>query len=184
MKWRGETGKAVKDWEQCLKLDPHYAQAYLGLAQVAESQGDYDKSADLYRQAITNDPDSFEARIELARVLIKLGQAAEAIALLEKQRAPAQSSEGHYLLAQAYVQQQEYEKACEHYETATRLKPDHVDAHHGWATALATGPARRTREMMASFQKLRIAIGGDPNSTTGVRRFGGRVRRHRRDVHQ
>ena len=156
LKWRGETGKAVKDWEQCLKLDTHYAQAYLGLAQVAESQGDYDTSTDLYRRAIADDPNSLEASIELARVLIKLGQAAEAITLLVKQPGPAQSSEGHYLLAQAYVQQQEYEKACEHYEAATRLKPDHVDAHYGWATALARlGRRDAAREMMASFQKLR-----------------------------
>ena len=87
--------------------------------------------------------------------MIDLGQAGEAITTLEKQEG-AQSPEWHFLLGQAYAQQQDYEEACRHYQTAARLQPDYADAHYGWATALARlNRQDEASAAMARFHELR-----------------------------
>ncbi len=158
-KWLGNTAAAVGHWDRCLELNPDYAYAHFGKATVLAEKGDYQKAADLFREALERNPDWPKAELELARAWINAGSAEKSIPVLEKhvQRRPF-LSEAYVLLGQAYLQRDEFEKAKSAYETAVRILPDHTEAYYGLANAFARlGQRERAKETMEQFQKRKAA---------------------------
>jgi tetratricopeptide (TPR) repeat protein len=66
----------------------------------------------------------------LADALLNSGQAKEAVALLETYVREDPRSQGFFLLGQAYLQMQQYEKAREYFEAAIRKYPQYGDAYY------------------------------------------------------
>jgi Flp pilus assembly protein TadD len=69
---------AIKQYQQAIELDPHYADAIADCGAVHCIKGDFAQAETLYRQAIAARPDDGLFHANLARVLEQLGKPAEA----------------------------------------------------------------------------------------------------------
>ncbi len=171
LEWLGKSKEAVVCWERALQLDPNYAYAHLGLGTVAAVNQDYRKAAELLRKAVELNPGYFSARIALADALLGLGQPKEVIAILEDYLRRDPRSEGFFLLGQAYVQVQQYEKARESFEAAVRKYPEFGEAYYRLSTVCARlGQQDKARQHL---QKSRALL--------AEQREDGRVKKRRYD---
>jgi tetratricopeptide (TPR) repeat protein len=154
--WLGNSEEAVRLRNQCLELAPGYVYAYVGMAKVAEKRGDSQEAAELARKAIRIDPTCLPARITAAKALIRLDRPEEAIAVLGSDLQPGPDHRGFFLLGQAYMQLEEFEKARENYQAAIREAPHQADAIHGLSLAYARlGLHEKAKESMQEFLALR-----------------------------
>ena len=69
LKSSGDTGGAGKDFREALARNPRDARAMMGLARIAESQGNVPEAINLYARALSIDPNLTEARTALSRAL-------------------------------------------------------------------------------------------------------------------
>lgn len=153
--WLGNSSKAFDIWKKCVKLDPRYVYAYVGLATVAAERAEHDQAVEYAKQALEVDPNNFQARVTLTQSLLQLGRAAEVPPVLEGFLKTDARSQGFYLLGQAYSQIEQYEKAKDNYEAAIRLFPDYVEAYNGLAVAYEhLGQPDKAKPAMEKFQKL------------------------------
>jgi len=81
----GDIPAAVRAFEQCLKLDPHFhpAQNYLGYM-WAERGENLDRARQLIQQAVQADPNNSAYLDSMAWVLFRLGQPDQALPWMEK----------------------------------------------------------------------------------------------------
>lgn len=69
LKSTGATGDASRDFREALARNPRDARALMGLARIAESQGNVPEAINLYARALSIDPNLAEARAALSRAL-------------------------------------------------------------------------------------------------------------------
>ena len=110
--------------EEGLKAEPLNIQLYLLIAEIFYRQHDIKEAEHYLTQALEIDDfnGGDQARLSLATFYITQEESEKALALLQN----VNETDGyvHWLLAQAYRQEEEYEKAMEHYEQA-RVEMDH-----------------------------------------------------------
>lgn len=161
--WLGNSSQAEETWQQCLKLDPKYVHAYIGMASAAAARADHDKSLELAQQALTLDPRNFQARASIADALLQLGRAQEVPGVLEEHLSQDPRSRGHYLLGQAYAQTGNAAQARDHFEAAIRIFPDYVEAYNALAVAYdKLGEADKAKQAMDKFRALGTQQADDP----------------------
>lgn len=134
----GQAGPAIQRWERAIQLCPASGQAWLGLAEHAWEQGNFQEAADRMRQLATLNPALAKGKIFiLADSLMNLGAANETVLLLQAagQSAPLPPW-AQLMLGQAYLQSQDYQQAVRHYEALLANQPDLSNAHYGLAQAL------------------------------------------------
>ena len=116
---------AEAEWRTVSKRFPYFADAYVGLAQAYEAQGDYPGSIAMMRQAIKLQPGSISTYGYLAGLYHKLG--APDVALREYQRLEPfhpGNPEVLYQIGEYARQANEPRRAFEYFSRALRLKPD------------------------------------------------------------
>ncbi len=156
LEWFGKSKQALECWEKCLKLNPNYAYAYVGIASLAASQEDHRKAADLLRKATSLDPENFQARIALAEALIASNQPKEAIAVLEVHLKRDPRSQGFFLLGQAYLQLEQYEKARDNLEAAVQKYPRYGDAYYRLANVYTSlGQQDKAKQCIQKSRELK-----------------------------
>jgi tetratricopeptide (TPR) repeat protein len=69
LKSTGAAGEAEKDFREALARNPRDARAMMGLARIAESQGNIPEAINLYARALSIEPNLAEARAALSRAL-------------------------------------------------------------------------------------------------------------------
>lgn len=69
MQSTGNAGDAEKDFREALARNPRDAHAIMGLAKIAETQGNIPEAINLYARALSIDPNLPEARAALSRAL-------------------------------------------------------------------------------------------------------------------
>lgn len=166
----GNMEEATELWQQCLKIAPRHGGAYYQMAKLAERQEEYDKAAELWRELIRINPSLPGIRYQLAVSLVDSGKMQEAINALkqELQISPKHAAESQSLLAKAYLQLRDYEKARESYRAAVTLRPNDSQSWYGLATALARlGKREEAQEAMEEFQNPKVAGGGQPHTYEG-----------------
>jgi tetratricopeptide (TPR) repeat protein len=76
----GDRQAAIEFFKQATRADPHRARAGVELARLLyEKTGHLDRAAEVYRQALSIEPQSLTAEAGLARARTALGQTAEAV---------------------------------------------------------------------------------------------------------
>lgn len=70
---------AIKKYEEALKIDSEFANAYYGLGVIYDDEGEYDKALELYKKAIELNPSYDKAYFFLANILDEKGCKEEAI---------------------------------------------------------------------------------------------------------
>jgi superkiller protein 3 len=135
--WFGKSKLAVESWEECLRLDPKYAYAHVGIGMAAAAQEDYGRAVMSLRKAVELEPGYFPARVELAKALIALNQPKDVAAILEDYLRRDPRSQGFFLLGQAHAQMQQFEKARENFEAAIQKFPNYGEAYYRLSTVYA-----------------------------------------------
>jgi len=134
----GRTDEALRCWEECLRLDPAYADACKSMGLIALERGEFERVLELCQQALASAPTSPGLHELMAKALMNLGRPEEAIAHLEKdiEISPAASSV-YYVLGEAHLRLRQYDQAKQAYQTATEMDPNIKHAYYGLATACA-----------------------------------------------
>jgi tetratricopeptide (TPR) repeat protein len=156
LEFLGRSDEALAIWQKCLELNPQYSHAYFGMGNVAAKKEELEEAVALFQRAIELDPSFFLARAALADVYLRMNRPEEAIETLEAFLARDPRSQGYYLLARAWDQLQQPEKARENYQSAIRLYPQYAEAHHGLARVqIRLGEREAARQTMEIFRELR-----------------------------
>lgn len=116
---KGRTAKAREEFSKAIYYNPQYAQAFLQLASVYESEGMLEQARGVYQELLRIDPLSLEAECKLAGIHSRLGQWQDAIACFNSviSKNPA-SAEAYYGLATIYRRQRNNKQAAQAYEKA------------------------------------------------------------------
>lgn len=108
-------------------------------ANEAFQRGDYETAAQLYRQAIDQNPDDARLWFNLGNALAQMGSSDEAAEAYEqfKNRATDRQLQamGDYNKGRLMSDKEEYEEALKHFREALRNNPDDDDARHNYELA-------------------------------------------------
>jgi tetratricopeptide (TPR) repeat protein len=80
----GKMSEAIKYYNQAIKNDPSFFEAYMGLSIAYRESGEYDKALDSVNAAIKLQPDYYQAYYNLGLILEKQNRLDEAIKAYEK----------------------------------------------------------------------------------------------------
>jgi len=109
---------------------------YLLQAETAKDKGDYQLAEQLYRQALTLDPDNVEILHRLALLMLVAEQYAVAIPLLSKSVSlQPENAYLYYNLGLAYQGHQDIDAAIHYYKIAIQKMPDFDLAHNNLGVA-------------------------------------------------
>ncbi len=106
---------------------------------AAYQQGDYQKAAAYFQEAILADSTNPIAFFNLGDALYRLGKFQEAAKAFERSlvmETPDQVEQAYYNLGNTYFQLQDYQKAAAFYRKALQLNPRDMDAKHNLELAL------------------------------------------------
>ena len=153
----GRGAEACEYWRKCLDLNPRYADAYLGLAEVSFDKGEYEQTLALYQKGLSiynHDP---EIPINIGKTLIFLGRCDEAVRVLEQHLIEyPQAAPAHIYLGKAHLLEKQHEKAKSHYEKALQYDPNDEKAHYGLAIVYAKlGDEEKSDEHRRRFASLK-----------------------------
>lgn len=109
-------------------------------ANEAFENGNYEQAAELYRQAIEEDPDNARLHFNLASTLYKLGRTEEAMQSYDRfenlSDSPEEQSYASYNQGNILTEENKYKEAAEYYREALKKNPDDADARHNYELAL------------------------------------------------
>lgn len=160
----GSAGDAVSTWNRALELNPRCAEAWLGIAEHAHEQGDFDRAIEaMHRLAEAAPAMAREKIFLLADSCMRSGRASETIAALQAAGAGEPlPSWAHTLLGQAYSQLKDYPRAAEEFRQAVASNPDASPAHYGLSVALARmgkqEESAKAREAYVRAQEKNLVI--------------------------
>jgi len=164
----GKLAEAVAQFKQALEADPTYAGAHNNLGITYERLGNEEAQAQ-FERAIQLRPDFTHAHFNLARILMKKGRGAAAVAELQH---TIQIDPNHVgalnMLGMALGRQQKFAEAQSHLERAVRLEPDHAEARNNLGVVYAA--QGRLREAVAQFEAALRVDPDDPEIRENLKR--------------
>jgi len=166
-----KTGKlleAMAQFKQALEADPTYAGAHNNLGITYERLGHEEAQAQ-FERAIQLRPDFTHAHFNLARILMKKGRGAAAVAELQH---TIQIDPNHVgalnMLGMALGRQQKFAEAQSHLERAVRLEPDHAEARNNLGVVYTA--QGRLRKAVAQFEAALRVDPDDPEIRENLKR--------------
>lgn len=118
-RFKGDTTRAARYYNQAIDIDPNFGPPYLGLARVRLMANPDIKAGELFQDAIERDPNFGEVYLERARWLIKRGDYADSLKDLElAEKLLPGSPEVYLAYAYAYFGDGDEEKALEYAQKA------------------------------------------------------------------
>jgi tetratricopeptide (TPR) repeat protein len=134
---QGKYGEAIAKYEETLRLDPNFPNAYANWGSSLEAQNRYGDAIAKYRKATEIDPTYAIAYYDWGRALQVQNQNNDAIAKYRKaieidpKFAPAYGNWGTILQAQ-----NKFGEAIAKYQKATEIDPSFAEAYSNWGSAL------------------------------------------------
>jgi tetratricopeptide (TPR) repeat protein len=118
----GAQAEAIEAYNNCVKLDPTHAAAYINLGTLYYNRQDFVLAERHYRSAIEVDPRYALAYFDLGNVLDETGRLQDAIRAYSSAIALAPTyADAHYNLALAYDKARQPRKALQHWQAYARL---------------------------------------------------------------
>ena len=123
---RRDVEAAVKNLEQAVDEAPQFSAAWNELGTIAYQTRNYARAEECFREALHQDPQSYEPLVNLGGVLVTLNRTDEALTyniyavLVRPNDALAQSQ-----LGMSYFQARNFDLAMKHLELARQLDPAH-----------------------------------------------------------
>ena len=165
----GKLEEAAAQFKLALEADPTYAGAHNNLGITYERLG-HEEAQVQFERAIQFRPDFTHAHFNLARILMKKGSGAAAVAELQH---TIQIDPNHIgalnMLGMALGRQQKFAEAQSHLERAVRLEPKHSEARNNLGAVYAA--QGRLREAMAQFEAALRVDPGDPEIRENLKRI-------------
>jgi len=127
----GEPGKAQREFEKALALDPNNAEALLNMAAIARGEGKVAQAEHFIERALAVDPSSIGALAQLAEIARDAGEIDEAVRLFAAALEINDSQPFLWMGAGDVLQRAgRYEEAVEAFETVLALDPDSFKARY------------------------------------------------------
>ena len=126
----GNRKQAIDEYQNALRADPAYFDAYYNLGLAAQDTGELGLALIAFETALALKPDSLEARYNFAIALKTGGYAPDALEQLNKiLRSNPSEIRAHLSMANIYAQQmRQPADARAHYEKVLQLNPNHSEA--------------------------------------------------------
>jgi protein O-GlcNAc transferase len=169
---------AIRLWEQCLAIDPNFADAHHALGLWALQKGDFALAEQHLLAAFRIDPHWDELPVPLAQALCNQGKARQAIEVLEgyAQTHP-DAAEAWIHLGRAHQQAEQFAAAQRCFEHVLQRDPNHDDATYGIALALRSqGMAAEAQSRFEHFWQLSQQQDQAVRSERAARRDDDRLR--------
>ena len=126
----GNNAEALMLLQKALEADPANLQAHMGIGDIYEVSGDFERAASQYATARSINPGHFGSNYKLGLMYHLLDRLREAVsAYLSALTIDPNSFEANLNLATAYLQLGEPSLALPYAEKAVRLNPDSQPAH-------------------------------------------------------
>lgn len=118
--------EAMAEYNNALRLDPAYSEAYVKAGHIYEKTGDVKQAINFYQKGIDTDPKNAVAYYDLGRIYEDaLSQHAKAISLIETAiAADPKNGAWYYLLGKAYENINNHDKCIENWEKYLEMEPD------------------------------------------------------------
>jgi lipoprotein NlpI len=155
---KGDTARAIADYNQAISLDPKLASAYNNRGNIYQRKGDYDRAIADYNQTISLDPKFTNAYNNRGNIYYYKGDYDRAIAdynqaiSLNPKLASAYDNRGS-----AFNDKSDYERAIADYNQAISLDPKFATAYRNRASAY-----RRSGDNDRAIADYSQAISLDP----------------------
>jgi tetratricopeptide (TPR) repeat protein len=162
-------GKALTEYREVHRLDPTDQEATLWLARLYRLHNEQEKSEQVLRAFLNEDPDNDQALEELTHLLLDGNKAGEAISLLESMNARSPSGTLYDLLGDAYSQTHDFAKAEGAYRKAAELEPSEASHLRGLGQALLA--EEKYTDALKAFQKLSDLMPDDADTYVSIARI-------------
>jgi tetratricopeptide (TPR) repeat protein len=162
-------GKALTEYREVHRLDPADQEATLWLARLYRLHNEQEKSEQVLRALLNEDPDNDQALEELTHLLLDGNKASDAISLLEGMNARSPSGTLYDLLGDAYSQTHDFAKAEGAYRKAAELEPSEASHLRGLGQALLA--EEKYTEALKAFQKLSDLMPDDADTYVSIARI-------------
>jgi tetratricopeptide (TPR) repeat protein len=153
---------AEERFAECVKIAPKCPEGHVGLGQVAMLRKQFDVAEQHFTDALTLDPNSFDALLRGGIAKSELGKAAEAVPLLTKAttRRPT-SAEAHFHLGRALsLEGRDLDAAAAAFAQARELRQE-LSSNCGMFLGTGYFVAKQYAKATAAFYEAAYAAGGD-----------------------
>jgi tetratricopeptide (TPR) repeat protein len=144
--------KAIEHLEVLVRLTPSDSDSWLLLGRLYRASNQLPKAEEAFRKVLKTDPESKAGLGNLAELYFQQGDYAGAIDALSKIPEADMDSQLMGMLAYAYSQNHNMEKALATYQKALADDPDNTELHRAYADALLTDG--RSAEARAELEKV------------------------------
>jgi protein O-mannosyl-transferase len=153
----GNCNKAIGEFNEAIRLDPAYCEAYSNLGDCLLQVGRVDEAMEQLRRALQLNPGYPEAHNNLGTVLQRVGRLAEAREHFEEAlRLKPSYPDACYNLGMNLEEAGRYDEAIRQFERALRLRPDFAQAQFDLGTALQrSGRLAEAREHYEQALRIR-----------------------------
>jgi predicted Zn-dependent protease len=160
-----QTDKAAAALKKAIELDSAFADAYIVLGDVLESDNQLEDALPVFQTAIQKQPDLYIGYYYSGKILLKINDSRlnEAIAALRKAvRLRPEFAEGHFELGRALEHAGQIADAIAEYEASVQRDPDLAEGQYHLAKLYRKqGDVARANLAMAAFKKAQAAQESD-----------------------
>jgi tetratricopeptide (TPR) repeat protein len=157
----------MKLLDQTLKADIHNAQAYFMKGMLFKEIGDTSKAISSMQTAVEQDPDYYNAYIQLGNMYANQGNPIATQYYVNALKVNPSSEEALYNLAKFYQDINDFPAALENYTILVRVNPKNFDAHYNMGVIYL----EKTKQVPDAMKAFNLAIEANPKDPRG---FGGR----------
>ena len=159
---RDTATRAIEQYREILRIDPSDTEAALRLARLYRLQNDHEKAGEVLRGVLEREPENEGAVEQLTQLLLDMGKAGDAIALLERivKRSPTPGLLN--LLGDAYTQVRDPIQAEQAFRKAVEAEPGDASPRRGLAQALLA--QEKLGAALEQYKKLSEIEPDDPDN--------------------
>jgi tetratricopeptide (TPR) repeat protein len=144
--------KAIEHFEALVKIDPSDTDSYVVLGRLYKLNNQGDKAEEAFKKVLTSDPSSRDALLSLGQLYIDQGRYDDAISLLGGVSDDEMDSSLLGMLAYAYGQNRNVDKAVENFEKALEQDPQNQELRRSYSEVLmANGRTDAAREQLTKI---------------------------------
>ena len=158
----GQQDLALRQFQQCVELEPGYYRSYFFLGRNLAWLGRYDEAVEAFEKALSLTPDNIEALAFLGAALAGKGERQRALNIVKKVRAAGERTEPAVLIAAIYASLGLAAEMYEWLERAVAVKstPIYIAAISNRIRSLPDGGALSQVSGVDRFVALGAQLGG------------------------